>query len=129
MSAIMAGAFLRSKYQASYGAGTAIHPIRVQPETVGANFGSDTNDPPDGSINNPISAKISLTSRSKGLRPRFATLQLLSTSTPPTGYKDGAITKIPVLTPGLFQLLQVGNSVTYLGTTWEIASLTGEEVS
>lgn len=125
----MAGKFTRSKYQASYGAGAAVHPIRVQPETIAADFGADTNDPPANAINNPISAKISLSSRSRGLRPRYVTLQLGDGVAPPTGYKAGAITKIPVLTPGVFTSVQVGGSVTYLGVTWTVVSLTAEEVS
>lgn len=123
-----AGTFIRSRYQASYGGGTAIHPIRVQPETIAFDAGSDTNDPPSGAINNPISAKISLSSRGLGLRPRFVTIQLPSTSTPPTGYRAGSITKIPILTPGVFASLAPGDEVTYLGVPWSVVSTTAEEV-
>lgn len=117
-----AGTFLRSRYAATYEDG-AIHPIRVQPETVAMALTSSTtttNAPPSGAINNPISALVSRPLRGKGLRPRKVTLQLLGT--PPTGYAAGSTVSLPVLNTTLFEGLTNGTSVNYLGTTWEVVS-------
>lgn len=123
-----AGAFLRSRYQATYD-GDAIHPIRVQPETIAmAEEGAptNTNAPPSGSITNPISAVVSRSSRALGLKPRKFNLQL--TGTPPTGYVAGSKVSVPVLTPGFFIEVPINDEVTYLGTTWQVISKTEEEV-
>lgn len=120
-----AGAFVRSKYQASYDIGTQIHPIRVQPETISAVAAGDTNAPPDGSTNNPISAKISLGRRARGLSPRYITLQFPLTGQP-TGYKAGGITRIPALTQGWYDGINAGDTVTYLGVACIVVSKTPE---
>ena len=116
------GTFLRSRYAATWDTG-AIHPIRVQPETIAMALTSNTtttNAPPSGAINNPISAMVSRPLRGKGLRPRKVTLQL--TGTAPTGYANGSVVSLPVLNTTLFAALTNGVSVNYLGTTWEVIS-------
>lgn len=126
-----AGAFSRSRYEAAYAA-NAIHPIRVQPETIAlASSGGTpiTNAPPTAGITNPISALVSLGRRAKGLRPRSVTLQLPSTSAPPTGYVAGSIVRLPILNQALFAALNTGDEMTYLGTTWDVISTSPEEVS
>lgn len=117
-----AGRFLRAKYAADYGAGTAIHPIRVQLETTEATIGSEANNEPAGAINNPISAQISRGRRARGLSPRFITIELKEGETPPTGYASGSITRIPVLNRPFFELCSTGATVDYLGAEWEIVS-------
>lgn len=117
-----AGGFSRSKYAATYDTG-AIHPIRVQPETIEMALTSSTtttNAPPSGAVNNPISALVSRPLRGKGLRPRKVTLQLSGTA--PTGYAAGSVVSLPVLNTTLFAGLTNGTSVNYLGTTWEVIS-------
>ena len=121
------GVFVKSKYQASYGAGTQIHPIRVQPETIAANFGGDTNAAPSGAINNPISAVISRGARAKGLRPRTISIQLDADSVAPEGYKALAITRIPILTSGVFNDIEEGQGVSYLGGSWKVVGKTDED--
>jgi len=121
-----AGAFVRSKYEASYGGTTnPIHPIRVQPETLLANNGVEVNDPPVDDISNPISAKISLGRRARGLSPRFITLQF--PSSPPTGYKELGITRIPALTEAFFDGVTVGSTVEYLSVNCIVVSKTPEQ--
>lgn len=122
-----AGEFLKSKYQASYGAGTQIHPIRVQPETIVADFADGTNEPPTGAVNNPISAIISRGAKAKGLRPRFVTIKLQASATPPEGYKALAITRIPILTSGVFNDIEEGQVVNYLGAAWNVIGKTNED--
>lgn len=120
-----AGAFTRSKYSADYGAGTAIHPIRVQPETLLAAIGSVINVAPEGDINNPISAITSKGKRARGLRPRTVTLQFPLVS-PPTGYKAGGFTVIPALTSEFYDVAITGAECIYLGAACQVVSRSAE---
>lgn len=120
------GVFVRAKYQATYGGGTNIHPIRVQPETLDAVGNSETNDEPAGAINNPISAQISKGRRAKGLTPRYITIQFPLTGQP-AGYKAGGITRIPALTEPFFEAQVTGATINYLGVDCEVVSTTAEE--
>lgn len=120
-----AGTFVRSRYQASYGAGTAIHPIRIQVETVAAAIAGTTNNPPVGAVSNPISARSSNGRRSLGLTPRFVTLQAPATGQP-TGYQPGGITKIPALTDTFFNAASTGVTCTYLGSPFVVVSRSPE---
>lgn len=122
-----AGAYNSSKYQASYGDGTNIHPIRVQPETISAVIGgtSNNNEPPSAAVSNPISAKVSRGGRGLGLKPRTVTLKF--TGTVPTGYKAGAVIVIPWLKP--FPLAVVkGATGTYLNSTVVVVAVNPEKV-
>jgi hypothetical protein len=126
-----AGLFTRSRYEATYKA-DEIHPIRVQPESLLlASVGGTPipNNPPADPINNDISASISLSGRSVGLRPRYFTLELPQTSTPPTGYAPGSITRVPILTEALFNAVNRGGSVTYLGVQWTVLNKTPERAA
>lgn len=126
-----AGNFSRSRYEASYAA-NAIHPIRVQPETLAAATVGGTpvsNAPPTAGITNPISAVSSLGRRAKGLKPRMVTLQLPVATTPPTGYSVGSIVRLPILTEALFESLNTGDEMTYLSVTWDVVSTSPEEVA
>lgn len=122
-----AGPFVISRYAASYGGSTAIHPIRVQPETLSADIAGTTNDPPAGALNNPISASASKSKRSFGLGARSITLRGPVTS-PPTGYLPGGLTKIPCLTTAFYNLAVKGTEVDYLGVTFTVVSQSPEDV-
>lgn len=124
-----AGAFTRSRYQASYD-DTQIHPIRVQPETIAmadAGTPTTTNAAPTGSISNPISAKVSGGRRELGLKPRKFVIEL--TGTPPTNYSTGAQVALPILTESFYNALAINDTVSYLGTTWEIISKIPEDTA
>lgn len=108
-----AGAFTNSKYQAK---GGTIHPIRVQPETITA----FNNAAPAGATTSDISAVGSLTRRQRGLRPRYITVKF--TGTLPEGYKEGTLLKLPILTPAVFDGLNVGGTGNYLGAAVQIIS-------
>lgn len=122
-----AGAFEISRYQAGYGAGTAIHPIRVQPETLAAEIDGVANDAPTAAANSPISAHISKSKNEYGLRPRFVTLRAPATS-PPAGYQPRGITRIPALTPAFYNVATRGKDCSYLGVTFTVVSQTVEDV-
>ena len=96
-----AGTFVKTRYAAGYGAGTSIHPIRVQQETLDCVIGTVENTPPIGAINNPISAVVSRGRRTRGLVVRTVTLEAPATGQP-TGYKPGGLTTIPALQEAFF---------------------------
>lgn len=122
-----AGKFTLSRYQATYGAGTQIHPIRVQPETIEAQFPDSANLAPTGAINNPISAIISRGAKQRGLRPRSVRLKLEAGTTPPAGYDPAATTRIPVLTKTVFDAVNPTDLITYLGASWVVVGKDDEE--
>lgn len=110
-----AGVFERSRYEADYGAGTAIHPIRIQPETAELVLNSVTNDPPVGAITNPISVQVSRGRRSLGLHPRFVSIAF--TGTPPAEYSTGGTYRVPLLNKAIAAEAIAGAVGTYLGVT------------
>lgn len=121
-----AGAFVNSRYRASYAAPIQIHPIRVQPETLAAEIDGLSNDPPTDAVNNPIIANSTGSRRANGLTARRIRLQLPLATTPPTGYRPGSITTIPVLQPALFALAQKGVACNYLGVVWTVVGRIAE---
>jgi len=124
------GAFTKGYYEADSG---LLHPIRVQPETTQAKFGTVDNLFPDdeaaGVQLSKITAKVSKNKRAKGLGPRTATLVFgITDGSYPTGYKPGGITTIPILTQDLYDSIGEGTQVTYLGKQVTISYLSPESV-
>lgn len=119
-----AGVFVRSSYNATY-IPTAIHPIRVQPETITATIGTVANDAPTGAITNPITATVSRNKRQKGLLPRTVTLES-PPGDPPAGYKDGGITVIPALQEAFWNAAVPGATCTYLTKAFTVVSRSPE---
>jgi len=119
-----AGAFVYSTYAANYGAGASIHPIKVQPETIAATIGAAGNDD-GGTLNNPISARVSGSRRGLGLFARLIRARL--TGTAPDGYSANSVISIPALNVAFFTAAVKGAELDYLGTTWEITGTTVEE--
>lgn len=124
------GAFVKTRYAADYGAGTAIHPIRVQPETIDLIVATQDNDPPAGAITSPISAVVSRGKRARGLRPRLIALRTPTTS-PPAGYLPGGIIIVPALNNAIWTAASTADEdteVTYLTlTTFKVAYVLPEE--
>lgn len=118
-----AGAFSRSIYEADSG---DFHPIRVQPETLLAQFGATANAAGAGPIDNPISARVSQGNRAFGLKPRSVTL--VFDQAVPAGYLQNSYIRIPILQPGLYATIAAGDSVTYLGTTATVVGKNPERV-
>ena len=123
-----AGAFVLTKYAASYGAGTSIHPIKIQPETLTLTLGTGTpvaNAAPTGAQNNQISARVSGGKRTLGLIPRKVTVRF--TGAVPAGYAPNSKTTIPWLTPFTAAITKgatgtyLGNAVIVVATSPEIA--------
>lgn len=125
-----AGRFTRSRYSASYA--SAVHPIRVQPETLAlasTDITPITNSATTSPISNPISALVTLGKRARGLRPRSISIQLLASATPPTGYVAGSVARVPILQENLYDALNVGEDVTYLGVEWQVIGKSPEEAT
>lgn len=122
-----AGAFSRSRYQASY-TGTPIHPIRVQPESIAASIGGVVNNPPAGVASNPISARVSGGKRTLGLTARKVIIAAPTVS-PPTGYLPGGKTVIPALTETFYNAAIKGATCTYLGAAFVVVSRSVEYVN
>lgn len=126
-----AGGFVKAKYAASYDAGSQIHPIRVQPETLTCTVNGIENDEPVGAITNPISALVSRGRRARGLIVRTVTL-VAATEGQPAGYKAGGLTTIPALTQSFFdECVNATNTtvVSYNGVaTYKVAYVSDEKV-
>jgi len=124
-----AGVFTKTKYAASYGGGTEIHPIRVQPETITCTVNSVANSAPAGAVTNPISALVTRGRRAKGLIVRTVTLRAPATGQP-TGYKPLGLTTIPCLTEAFFNACAAATdatTVSYLGVTGFTVSYVSDE--
>ena len=121
-----AGRFEISKYQATYSA-AAVHPIRLQPETLAASIGGTVNNPPAGAVTNPIQARSTGGRRSLGLLARYVVLRAPSDA-PPAGYLPGGTTRIPALTPAFYALAIKGADCSYLGSTFTVVSRGRERV-
>lgn len=121
-----AGVFTNTRYQATYDT-AAIHPIRVQPETLGLVINAVTNTAPTGSITNPISAMVGSNKRKLGLHAAMVSIKF--TGTPPTGYATGTILRLPLLRNAMVAEAVRGATGTYQGVAIEVVSTTtGERV-
>lgn len=121
-----AGPFLLTFYEASY-LSTAIHPIRVQEETIAAVIGTVGNTPPAGPATNPIQARVSGGRRTIGLLARLIRLRLPATGQP-TGYKPSSILTIPALNLEVFTAATKGAEADYLGVTCTVVGRSAERV-
>lgn len=123
------GPFTRARYQASYGDGSSVHPIRVQPETVTLSVNGVLNSIPVSEINNPISALVSRGRRSKGLVVRTVTLKAPATN-PPDGYLPNGLTTVPCLTEAFYNACAAADDTTnvnYLNTVGYSVSYVSDE--
>lgn len=129
-----AGQFVRSFYEADYGDGTAVHPIRVQEETLDATIGGVQNESEAVAATNPIRAQVGKGKREIGLGARMVTLEFTGASgEPPTGGAPEGYTgdnvRIPALTQDFAEACTEGATGTYLGANVEVVSLIPEDVN
>jgi len=124
------GSFVISRYAADYLPGTAIHPVRVQPETqllsitIAGNPVANT--PPAGAVTNPISAAVSKGRRAVGLSPAKVTIRF--TATPPSGYSTTGRITLPLLNKPI-RAATKGSTGTYLGVACEVVSVSPEKIT
>ena len=119
-----AGAFQISKYAANDG--TSIYPVRLQPETIAADFDGTANDEPAGATTEPLFAKVSRSNGAYGVRPRKVTFRF--TGTPPTGYKADQTYDIPILQAALWDSINPGTTGNYLGVATQVVSKAPESL-
>lgn len=117
------GSFVQSKYESDRG---SVHQIKLQPETVFASVGGQTNDPPSSVVNSPFAAEVNRGAKSYGLRPRYVNVAFKDT--PPTGYQPYTTLKISILDPDTFSLISTGDAVTYNGGTGAVTSKAAESI-
>lgn len=116
-----AGPFTRSFYEDDDG---NTHPIRLQPETLLAEFNSVVNAAPAGPIDDDISARVTGSRRGIGLFARYVTV--VFTATPPTGYSVGKYYKIAVPNPTVFDGITLYSAGEYLGVATQVVAKTPE---
>lgn len=122
------GQFVITRYRASYGDGSNVHPIKVQPETTGLQFGTEINIPAVNAPNSPISARVTGSKRTIGLNARKVTFRFTGANPQDGRYKAGSILTLPWFIPFSPTLVR-GASGTYLGDTVELVGLIPESVS
>lgn len=110
-----AGDFGRFKYECDDG---NICPVRLQPETVAADFNGTVNAEPAGAVTMNSYAKVNKTRREYGVRPRYITGNWLTV--PAGGYEVGGTVKISVLLKATWDAIPLFSVVAYLGGTVEV---------
>lgn len=113
-----AGAFIKSKYQATADNGGGIYSVKVQPETLACVIATVTNAAPTAAVDQSVSARVGGGKRKIGMN--CATISLKFTGTPPGGYKPDGILTIPGLTPAFRSAAAIGATGTYLGEAVEV---------
>lgn len=107
-----AGSFVNVLYEAD---SAEKHFLEVQPETVEATIGANTNAAATGPATSPFWFKRSRGANEFGGKPRFVRIKW-DVGAAPTGYSQSQSLLIPILTAATFNAVQVGGSVTYLGS-------------
>lgn len=116
------GPFTRARYQTD---SLDIRPIRLQPETLQATFGTTENIQPTGGVDTQGAVSVRRGRRSYGVHARYATV--VFETDPPTGYLAGSPLKIPVPLLTVWEGIIPGQAVTYLdGTNGIVISKTPE---
>lgn len=113
-----AGSFVGSFYQLDNG---SVARIRLQPETI-AGF----NTPATGPATLPNSARVGGGNNRVGIKARSITIKW--TGTPPTGYKAGDTLRVPIMLASIYNGLNLGDTVSYLGQNAEVVGKQGERV-
>lgn len=116
-----AGAFTRTFYTDDDG---EVHPLRVQPETLQAEFNSVVNAAPAGPTTSDISAQVTGSRRGLGLFARYVTVKF--TATPPAGYLANSVYKIVVPSKTVYDAITVNSAGEYLDVATQVISKTDE---
>lgn len=106
-----AGIFEKAKYQADNG--LDIYPVRVQEETMQLVIDGIANDEPAAAKTMPVRARIAGKRRQIGMNCRKIRIEF--TGAPPAGYALNQVLTVPILTPDMFNGIEVDDTGTYLG--------------
>jgi hypothetical protein len=118
-----AGAFVISRYESNE-LGGAIMPVRVQPETLLLFIGGTANSPSQETVNLGLFAQVGKNKGAYGVGCRHVTLRWLGA--PPTGYKEGEVIRLPVMTLAAYGTYTPGSEGQYLGAGVVVVSRTPE---
>lgn len=113
------GRFVRTFYELDNG---EIARARVQPETI-AGF----NVAPAGPATLSGSARMTSSRRRFGINARAITGAWVGS--PPAGYDDRTPVRVPILTPDVYNGLELGDTVSYLGGSLEVIGKTAEKIA
>jgi hypothetical protein len=114
-----------ARYEMDAGNGGYITKARVQPETLAATNGTTANAIPVGAVDLPISAYAAKGKKEYGVRMRYAVVDAPADT--PTGY-TGEPLRFPVMTPATFAAWSIGDTITYLGESFELIDKVVEDV-
>lgn len=113
-----AGRFIRAIYESDSG---NLYNIRIQPETEG------TFNPSAPGIANQETSANAVRRRGNGMFARGISISWLGDPpVAPDGYDPRGRIRIPILTQAVYQNLNVGDEITYLGVPAEITGLLPE---
>lgn len=122
-----AGTFnTNARYELDAANGGNIVKARVQPETLAATNGSDVNAIPTAAVDLDISAYAAKGKREYGIRMRYAVVDQPAAT--PTGYA-GEPLRFPIMTPATYAAWSIGDTITYLGTDYELIDKVNEELT
>ena len=121
-----AGAFTKSKYQATADNGGGIYSVTIQPETLACTIATVVNAAPTAAVDQKVSARVGGGKRKIGMN--CATISMRFTGTLPEGYKSGGILVIPALTTAFRTAAAVGATGTYLGEAVVVIGRSPERV-
>jgi hypothetical protein len=106
-----------ARYELDAANGGYIVKARVQPETLAATANATANAIPAGAVDLSIHAYASKGKKEYGIRMRYVIVDKPAAT--PTGYA-GEPLRFPVMTPATFAAWSEGDTVSYLGTDYEI---------
>jgi len=119
----MAGPFAQgARYEADDG---TVYRIRVQPETLAASIGG-VNASAVGVVDGQGTVRVGGGNRKFGIKARAVSIRF--TATPPDGYDEGQILRVPIMTPTRYAGIALGTTGTYLGVACEVVGKSPERV-
>lgn len=113
-----AGKFIFSFYGLDNG---DVANIRLQPETLGTG-----NPAAAGPATLPVSAKVSNSNRSIGIKPRAITLAW--TGAAPDGYDPNSNIRVPIMQKTVYDGINIGSTFTYAGASARVVGKSPERV-
>lgn len=117
------GSFTQAKYETDNG---NVVPIKVQPETILAVLGT-ANGQATGDVEAGFpSAQVGKGRRTIGINARTVTIRF---DTPPSGYLENGVIRIPVLVRNRWDSLTKGQAVTYLSTAATVVGKSPEKIN
>jgi hypothetical protein len=120
------GAFSSVVYEGDVG--TLKYPIKVQPETLAASFGSASNPAASGSATEGLpSAKVTGSKNAIGVHPRYVTVKVTGTGVTAANMAGSSI-RVPILTKASYSAIKKGDTGLYQGDTIVVTGKFAEHI-